>query len=63
MGHEGGYSIRAVANNQTSLNEQFYFEKELGKVRESFKSVHKLSPTTDLCLVFDADTPIRVRTR
>jgi hypothetical protein len=65
--HEGGYSIQAVANNQTSLNEQFSqqqhasetsmfdFEKELRNNRESFNKVRKLSPTTYRFRVFDAD--------
>ena len=65
--HEGGYSIRAVAKNQTSLNEQFSqqqhvsdasmfnFEKELRNDRESFNKVRKLSPTTYRFRVFDAD--------
>ena len=65
--HEGGYSFRAVTNNQTSLNEQFSlqqhlsdtsmfnFEKELRNDRESFNNVRKLSPTTYRFRVFDAD--------
>jgi hypothetical protein len=65
--HEGGYSIQAVANNLTSLNEQFSqqqhetdvsmfnFEKELRNDRESFNKVRKLSPTSYRFRVFDAD--------
>jgi hypothetical protein len=65
--HEGGYSIRAVAHNQTSLNEQFSqqqhvsdasmfdFEKELRNDKESFNKVRKLSPTNYRFRVFDAD--------
>jgi hypothetical protein len=65
--HEGGYSIQAVANSQTSLNEQFTqqqhvsdptmfdFEKELRSDRDSFNRVRKLSPTTYRFRVFDAD--------
>ncbi|MDB4223681.1 HNH endonuclease, partial [Granulosicoccus sp.] len=65
--HEGGYSIQAVANNETSVNEQFSqqqhvgdtsmfnFEKELRNDKESFSKVRKLSPTTYRFRVFDAD--------
>jgi hypothetical protein len=65
--HEGGYSIQAVANNQTGLNEQFSqqqhisdasmfgFEKELRNDRESFNRVRSLSQTTYRFRVFDAD--------
>ncbi len=65
--HEGGYSIRAVANNQTSLNEQFSmqqhvsdasmfdFEKELRNNNKSFNKIRKLSPTTYRFRVFDND--------
>lgn len=65
--HEGGYSIQAVAHNQTSLNEQFSmqqrvtdasmfdFEKDLRNDKESFNKVRRLSPTTYRFRVFDAD--------
>lgn len=65
--HEGGYSIQAVADNKTNLNEQFSqqqhandtnmfnFEKELRNDKESFNKVLRLSPTTYRFRVFDAD--------
>lgn len=65
--HEGGYSIQAVANNQSGLDEQFSqqqhvsdasmfdFEKELRNDKESFNRVRRLSPTNYRFRVFDAD--------
>ena len=65
--HEGGYSIKAVANDKTNFNVQFsmqqhasdasmfYFEKELRNDKESFNKLRKLSPTNYRFRVFDAD--------